>query len=622
MPTPAETAKKLLQALQNQLLVESRPLEIVRIQADIESLKEKLAFLGYDPDDPTQAKSPALASPPQAHTLLSVKTAPLERCDVLVLAAQPIGMEKLDLAGEAELIREELSRGASPMKVGVVESAVVDDLTRYLIEAQPKFLHFAGHGGLGGSLLWPTRAGLVATLTPEALAESVRLAGPPLRCVVLNACQSLEQAAAFARFCQAVIVTNRGIPDSAARSFSQGFYRAISDGRSIFDAYRFGNNQVALSDREYVEAFEFMQGDIEGSGRPTQRGKPPSSQPVCTPDTSQPKHDVPGHDCLVWFGTDRAWVDPAQPAKGFSGERGGALTVGQVKVFVPSERELGSLGSPWWQRLFKKDDRLKVDWATLRSWAETAYWGEFRQALASWQAEHPDRQADILVYIHGYNVSFEAAALRAAQLGHDLAIPGLTAFYSWPSKAKTLLYMNDAASVQASETHLARFLRHLLDESGGARVNILAHSMGNRALLGTVQSLRGQLGRRFGHIILCAPDVDRDVFKNLALAYPEVADHTTLYISDKDRAVGASEFLHGAPRAGLFEPVTVVPGVETVSAGEVSLDPLGHGFYAARNVMSDIFALLTTGHTAASGQRFALRPATSADGSSFWTIKA
>lgn len=35
-----------------------------------------------------------------------------------------------------------------------------------------------------------------------------------------------------------------------------------------------------------------------------------------------------------------------------------------------------------------------------------------------------------LVYIHGYNVGFEEAAIRAAQIGFDLKIGGITAFFS------------------------------------------------------------------------------------------------------------------------------------------------------------------------------------------------
>jgi esterase/lipase superfamily enzyme len=36
--------------------------------------------------------------------------------------------------------------------------------------------------------------------------------------------------------------------------------------------------------------------------------------------------------------------------------------------------------------------------------------------------------------VHGYNVSFDDAALRTAQLAYDLTFDCPAAFFSWPSK--------------------------------------------------------------------------------------------------------------------------------------------------------------------------------------------
>ncbi|MFX9020032.1 alpha/beta hydrolase, partial [Acinetobacter baumannii] len=37
----------------------------------------------------------------------------------------------------------------------------------------------------------------------------------------------------------------------------------------------------------------------------------------------------------------------------------------------------------------------------------------------------------MLIYVHGYNMGFEEAALRTAQLSYDLKFPGVAFFYSW-----------------------------------------------------------------------------------------------------------------------------------------------------------------------------------------------
>jgi esterase/lipase superfamily enzyme len=60
-------------------------------------------------------------------------------------------------------------------------------------------------------------------------------------------------------------------------------------------------------------------------------------------------------------------------------------------------------------------------------------------------------ERQILVYLHGYNVTFEDAALRAAQLGFDLKIEGATAFFAWPSCGDLADYFADADRIAASE---------------------------------------------------------------------------------------------------------------------------------------------------------------------------
>ena len=72
----------------------------------------------------------------------------------------------------------------------------------------------------------------------------------------------------------------------------------------------------------------------------------------------------------------------------------------------------------------------------------------------------------MFVLIHGFNVSFEEAAIRAAQIGYDLKVPGEMAFYSWPSHGSTAAYSADEATITASVPHIAQFLHELLSGPG------------------------------------------------------------------------------------------------------------------------------------------------------------
>jgi esterase/lipase superfamily enzyme len=203
----------------------------------------------------------------------------------------------------------------------------------------------------------------------------------------------------------------------------------------------------------------------------------------------------------------------------------------------------------------------------------------------------------VLFYLHGYNVTFDAAAIRAAQLFADLKVDGAAAFFSWPSKASTKAYFADVARIEESERAIAEFLTGLTTRLEGATVHIIAHSMANRGLARAIQRITaaasGASGVRFGQIILAAPDISVGLFQDLAAVYPKISQRTTMYVSARDRALGLSQFLQDAPRAGFTPPVTVVPDIDTIEVTDIDVTMLGHGYYAAAEaVLYDIDELL------------------------------
>jgi esterase/lipase superfamily enzyme len=266
-----------------------------------------------------------------------------------------------------------------------------------------------------------------------------------------------------------------------------------------------------------------------------------------------------------------------------------------------------------------QDDRLKL--VELVARAEAQFWSGAREALAQW----PAGQRRALVFIHGYNVSFEQAALRAAQIGVDLKVPGITAFYSWPSKGNVLGYPADEATIEASEAQITTFLTRFANDSGAERVDVLAHSMGNRGLLRALQRILLQAASAgrvpFGQLMLAAPDIDAGLFRELAAAYSKAAQRTTLYVSSKDKALATSGIVHDHPRAGYTPPVMVVPGIETVEVSNIDLTFLGHGYFAAaRDLLHDMHNLIMHGEPAQS--RLGLARVQSSTGEHYWQIGA
>ena len=99
----------------------------------------------------------------------------------------------------------------------------------------------------------------------------------------------------------------------------------------------------------------------------------------------------------------------------------------------------------------------------------------------------------LLVFVHGYNMGFAEAALRTAQMAHDLNFPGMAFFYSWPSANHVRSYWQDEEIARLSES----VFEQLIDELSQLPVTdiyVVAHSMGNR-IVGHALQARADKGK-------------------------------------------------------------------------------------------------------------------------------
>ncbi len=322
----------------------------------------------------------------------------------------------------------------------------------------------------------------------------------------------------------------------------------------------------------------------------------------------------------IWYGTNRRPKLIRGEVSGYSSKRDDNIHYGQCRVFVPKSHKIGSTGSPWWKRLFAQtDDRLKL--LGTEPYTQTGFW----KAIAGKLHAFPSHEKRAVVFIHGFNVSFEDAALRTAQIGFDLQIKTPMAFFSWPSQGSVRRYSADETTIEWSEAAIEDFLVDFVEQSGASVVHLIAHSMGNRALLRVINSIVANAQRRshkhFGQIVLAAADVDTGFFRIHCSDYPIIADRTTLYVSKRDLAIEASRWKHRFPRVGLVPPLFVIEGIDTINVTNVDMTMLGHGYVAeARNVLGDMHRLLNDG--AAPDQRFGLKPKNNEHGQRYWEIGA
>ncbi len=282
----------------------------------------------------------------------------------------------------------------------------------------------------------------------------------------------------------------------------------------------------------------------------------------------------------------------------FSGERNdGVISLGETSVRIPEKHQITKLERPFKLTLFSytlyeapEDPEKHFIAGPIRSLSEN----EWRARITEFGA------ADCLVFVHGFNTSFQDAAFRFAQIVWDLRFDGLPVLFSWPSRGIVQDYVYDRDSALGAGPQLVEVLQKIAAQNNIRKIHILAHSMGNFCLLdGLANHLPVLKAIRLGEIVMAAPDIDRDLYKQRVIAIRPEADGMTLYASAADRALAISKRLAGdIPRAGdIFEgePILVdgVDAIDVTFVGE-EMFGLGHGTYAGtRAVLNDMKLLLT-----------------------------
>lgn len=269
------------------------------------------------------------------------------------------------------------------------------------------------------------------------------------------------------------------------------------------------------------------------------------------------------------------------------------LEMGICEVSVPPDHRVGVVESPSVLKLeFREDPEKHVILKRTIHKPDA----EFLEDLKSCIAQSGAKQA--LVFIHGYNVSFDSAVKRTAQIAYDLNFDGAPICYSWPSQGGVAKYTYDEASIRWTVPQLEAFLNRVVAESGAKTVHLVAHSMGNRALMETLERIYLQNKEqhyKFGQIIMAAPDVDSSLFRNRYVpVLQEMSERATLYASSNDRALLASTEIHGYTRAGLSgEHLLALTGVETVDVSPIDTSLVGHSYYGDNPIMiRDLQALI------------------------------
>lgn len=321
----------------------------------------------------------------------------------------------------------------------------------------------------------------------------------------------------------------------------------------------------------------------------------------------------------VFLATTRRAVASERPGDRYGADDGDSLQFAAVSVSVPpySARGTGELPRAGAIRsaFFSAPD------PALEFFVTTVIPGDSNRFVQRLSADLAStRSRDLLVFVHGFNTSFEDAAVRAAQVAADINFDGSVVLFSWPSSVSVTSYVRDQQAARNAGFHLLRLLRGPLAAALPARIHLLGHSMGSEtiakalALTAPEDSLP-----RFAQVVFAAPDLDRRTFgREILPRLAPRAARVSLYASNDDDALRASRTMNGVWRLGLGgDSLVVLRGMDTIDATRVRADALGHTLFGNQAFLADLTALMANGTSPAERRLLPVQRA----GLTFWRFR-
>lgn len=246
-------------------------------------------------------------------------------------------------------------------------------------------------------------------------------------------------------------------------------------------------------------------------------------------------------------------------------------------------------------------------------------------------------QKDVILYVHGFNNSFEDAVLDLNDVWHFSGRHGVPIAYTWPSGTGNLLgYFTDRESGEYTVYHLKETIRILAAMPEVENIHILAHSRGTDITTTALRELvieKRAAGEnpitalKVKNLMLAAPDLDYGVVTQRLIAekFGPAIGQITIYMNEGDSALGVAQALMKGIRFGKLtatkqseREATIFRNIKNVSFVNVKdvKGFLGHGYFKNHpGALSDIVTVIKTSARPGSAER----PLTNIE-SNFWSL--
>lgn len=164
------------------------------------------------------------------------------------------------------------------------------------------------------------------------------------------------------------------------------------------------------------------------------KGPPPADSAACATTSGRCPQGNEYALVRVWYATDRAKVEGSPTPIEFGASRS-PVNYGHIEVSIPASHRTGDLEAPSALRFeFAADPAKHVVLRSVTQLPASQYFAELGARVEA------SKTRDALIFLHGYNVTFEDAARRTAQITYDLkfrAPRSSTAGRQWARPAPT-----------------------------------------------------------------------------------------------------------------------------------------------------------------------------------------
>lgn len=167
---------------------------------------------------------------------------------ILFLAANPTDSIRLRIDEESRAIDQALQQTEFRDRFDIIQhwAVRVSDLQSLLLRHKPQIVHFSGHGSESSEIVLEDDDGKSRPISVRALGQLFSVLKDNIRCVMLNACYSEQQALTIAQYIDCVIGMSNAIGDRAAISFAKSFYQALGYGRNVKIAFDLACLQIDM----------------------------------------------------------------------------------------------------------------------------------------------------------------------------------------------------------------------------------------------------------------------------------------------------------------------------------------------------------------------------------------